>query len=245
MDERLNKMTGRVPADEFKARVAQVALRAAGDHGFALAGSNALAAHGIISRPTEDVDLFADRPGAVAAGAGLVAAALTEAGLTVIPVAETSDLADVFYGFDQEIAEYEVSGAGHVVRLQLVHFGRSRPAVMMDIGPVLHLDDLLGSKVAALATRAEARDYADVAAALATYGREHLIALARRAEPDLADEEFADAMQRLDGLDDAVFTRQYGFSTAQARDIRGAFATWPRTAEPQADSRGPDREAGA
>lgn len=234
-----------LPADEFKARVARVALRAAGAHGFALAGSNALAAHGIISRPTEDVDLFADRPGAVAAGAGLVASALTEAGLTVMAVEETSDLADTFYGFDQEMAEYEVSGAGQVARLQLVRFGRSRPAVMMDIGPVLHLDDLLGSKVAAMATRAEARDYADVAAALATYGREHLIGLARRADPDLADEELADAMQRLDGLDDAVFTRQYGFSPAQARGIRDAFASWPRSAEPQADSRGPDREADA
>jgi hypothetical protein len=233
-----------LPADEFKARVVRLALTAAGDHGFALAGGNALAAHGIISRPTEDIDLFADRPGAVRAGADLVAAALADAGLTVTQVEEAGGLGEVFYGFDQEMAEYEVSDADHTIRLQLVRFGRSRPAVMMDIGPVLHPDDLLGSKVAAMATRAEARDYADVAAALRTHGREELIGLARRADPDLADEEIAEAMQRLDGLDDVVFTRQYGFSPEQAQAIRGSFAGWPRQVERQADSRDAEREAG-
>jgi hypothetical protein len=231
--------------EEFKARVARVALQAAADQGFALAGGNALAAHGIISRPTEDIDLFAEDPGAVGTGAALVAAALEENGLTVMPAEETSDLGEVFYGFDQEMAEYVVSDAEQAVRLQLVRFDRSRPAVMMDIGPVLHLDDLLGSKVSAMATRAEARDYADVAAALGRYDRDYLVGLGRRADPALADEELAEAMQRLDALDDAVFARQPGFSLEQARGIRAAFASWPRSAERQAESRDPDREAGA
>jgi hypothetical protein len=229
------------PPDEFKASVARVALQAASEHGFALAGGNALVAHGIISRPTADVDLFAAEPGAVGAAAGLVAEALAAAGLTVTPVEETGDLAEAFYGFDQEMAEFEVSGGGQAVRLQLVRFGRSRPAVMMDVGPVLHPDDLLGSKVAAMATRAEVRDYADVAAALATYSRDELVALARRADPDLADEELAEAMQALDVLDDGVFTRE--FSAGQVRVIRQAFASWPRQAEAQAEMRDP--EAGA
>jgi hypothetical protein len=116
----------------------------------------------------------------------------------------------------------------------------------MDIGPVLHLDDLLGSKVAAMATRGEPRDYADVAAALATYDREHLTALAHRADPDLTGEELAEAMLALDSLGDEVLGRD--FSTEQVRDIREAFAAWPRTAEPQADdpqADSGDREAGA
>jgi hypothetical protein len=230
------------PPDEFQITVARLALRAAGEHGFALAGGNALAAHGIISRPTHDVDLFTAAPGAVSEAAGPVAAALAAAGLTVAPAAGTGDLAEEFYGFDQEMAEYEVSDASHVVRLQLVRFDRSRPAVMMDIGPVLHPDDLLGSKVAAMATRAEARDYADVAAALATYNREQLVALARRADPDLADEELAEAMQALDtpAMSEALAQE---FSTGQVLGIREAFAGWPRAAEAQADRR--DREAGA
>jgi hypothetical protein len=230
------------PPDEFQAAVARVALRAAGEHGFALAGGNALAAHGIISRPTHDVDLFTAAAGAVAEAAGPVAEALAAAGLTVTPVEEAADLAEDFYGFDQEMAEYEVSDAGHVVRLQLVRFDRSQPAVMMDVGPVLHPDDLLGSKVAAMATRAEARDYADVAAALATYDREHLVALAHRADPDLADEELAEAMQALDSpVMGEVLARQ--FSAEQVQGIRAAFAGWPREAGLQAERRDP--EAGA
>jgi hypothetical protein len=93
-----------------------------------------------------------------------------------------------------------------------------------------------------MATRAEARDYADVAAALASYDRGQLIELARRADPDLADGEITEAMQLLDEMDDAVFA-QNQFSPHQVRGIREAFASWPRSAEAQADRREP--EAGA
>ncbi|MDQ2875504.1 MAG: nucleotidyl transferase AbiEii/AbiGii toxin family protein [Actinomycetota bacterium] len=231
--------------DEFQARVARVALQAAAAHGFALAGGNALAAHGIISRPTHDVDLFTAAPGAVSEASGPVAGALAAAGLSVSAVEASGELGEMFEGFDQEMTEYDVSDGVQAVRLQLVRFDRSRPAVMMDVGPVLHPDDLVGSKVAAMATRAEPRDYADVASALRTYGREHLVELARRADPDLADEELAEAMQALDGpVMGEVLARQFG--PEQVRGIREAFAGWPREAEAQAqaESREPDFEAG-
>jgi len=214
--------------NEFQAEVARLALAAARDHGFALAGGNALAAHGIISRPTEDVDLFSASDGAVQAAAGLVAAALAAAGFGIAEVTSTSDLAETFYGFEQDMTEFEVSRGAQLVRLQLVRFDRTRSPVMMDVGPVLHLDDLLGTKVSALATRSEPRDYLDVAAALRTYDRRQLLELARRADPDLVDEEFAEAMQRLDQLDDVVFRRLYRLTPAQIRDIRAAFSDWPR-----------------
>ena len=41
-------------------RLAEVGLRAGGPFGFALAGGHAIAAHGILQRPSEDLDLFAD-----------------------------------------------------------------------------------------------------------------------------------------------------------------------------------------
>ena len=40
-------------------RLAQIGLRIGGPYGFALAGGHAIAAHGILERPSEDVDLFA------------------------------------------------------------------------------------------------------------------------------------------------------------------------------------------
>jgi hypothetical protein len=42
-------------------QVASIALAAAARFGFALGGGNALLAHGLTTRPTQDVDLFTDQ----------------------------------------------------------------------------------------------------------------------------------------------------------------------------------------
>jgi hypothetical protein len=47
-------------AEPLHRLLAEIGLRAGGPFGFALAGGHAIAAHGIIDRPSEDVDLFAD-----------------------------------------------------------------------------------------------------------------------------------------------------------------------------------------
>lgn len=44
--------------DPFHEHLAQVALHAASDLGFALADGYAIQAHGFLTRPSEDVDLF-------------------------------------------------------------------------------------------------------------------------------------------------------------------------------------------
>ena len=61
--------------------MAAIGLRATAEHGFALGGGNALIAHGIIDRFTEDVDLFTDQESGVAAAAEAAEAALAGAGL--------------------------------------------------------------------------------------------------------------------------------------------------------------------
>ena len=48
-----------IPHANRQRNIARLALQAAGAHsGFALAGSGAIREHGLIDRPTEDVDLF-------------------------------------------------------------------------------------------------------------------------------------------------------------------------------------------
>jgi len=48
-----------IPYANRQRNIARLALQAAGAHsGFALAGSGAIREHGLIDRPTEDVDLF-------------------------------------------------------------------------------------------------------------------------------------------------------------------------------------------
>ena len=97
----------------------------------------------------------------------------------------------------------------------------------MDVGPVLDLDDVVASRVCALAGRAEVRDYIDTAAALDRYSIDCLINLARQLDPGLTDQDFADAGRRLDRLDDAVFTR-YGLTPDNVAQLRSQLAAWPR-----------------
>ncbi len=63
-----------MPVSALHRRVAAVALSATAGHGFALGGGNALLAHGVITRPTQDVDLFTDQERGVEAAAGAVEA---------------------------------------------------------------------------------------------------------------------------------------------------------------------------
>lgn len=71
-----------MPITDLHKQVAAIALHAASGHGFALAGGNALLAHGVISRATADVDLFTDDQHGLEDTAATVESALNAAGLT-------------------------------------------------------------------------------------------------------------------------------------------------------------------
>ncbi len=211
--------------DDFQTQVTRLALDATSPYGFALAGGQALIAHGVVSRPTKDIDLFTDESTGVLSASRPVVDALEAAGLVVDPVERDAPL---IYGLDDELVEYEVSDATSIVRIQLVHFDRAEAPVDMPIGPVLHLDDLAGSKVAAFATRAEPRDAIDVAGLLDRYRRDELLALARAADPALTDAELAEAVRRLDRTSDQRFA-VYGLSPTDVAALKSRFDDWPRT----------------
>ncbi len=217
-----------MPIDELQREVATIALRAAARHGFALAGGNALIAHGIIDRPTDDVDLFSDQEAGVAAAAQAVEDALNEAGFHASRRDQTGGLGDVFYGMGEGFAEWIITApGGRETMLQMAYFDRSHGPVTMDVGPVLDLEDLAGSKVCALASRVEPRDYFDTAAALNRYTPAQLISFARRLDPGLDDRDFADAGRQLDRMPDGVFAR-YGLGPQDVARLRERFAAWPR-----------------
>jgi len=214
---------------KFHGQVATIALRAAAPHGFALGGGNALIAHGIIDRSTQDVDVFCDQPGGVEAAADAVEAALRDAGFGTERRDKTGGLGDIFYGMGEGLAEWIVTGpGGEQMLLQMAYFDRARRPVIMDVGPVLDLEDVVGGKVCALASRAEPRDYVDTAAALGRYSIEQMIGFARRLDPGLTDRDFAEAGQRLDRWGDGVFA-PFGLGQQDIAVLRERFAAWPRT----------------
>jgi hypothetical protein len=218
-----------MPVSEFHGHVAAVALHAAAPHGFALGGGNALIAHGIIDRFTQDVDVFSDEQGGVEAAADAVEAALGEAGFGTERRDKTGGLADAFDGMGEGLAEWIITGPdGDQMMLQMAYFDRARRPVIMAVGPVLDLEDVIGGKVCALASRIEPRDYVDTAAALEHYSVEQMIGFARRLDPGLTDRDFADAVQRLDQWGDGVFA-PFGLGPKDVAELRARFAAWPRT----------------
>jgi hypothetical protein len=216
--------------DDLQRQVATVVLETAARHGFALAGGCALIVHGLVDRGTEDVDLFTNDEEGVQASAEAVEASLQTAGFATEREDKTSGLADLFPGMGDGLAEWIVtSPTGQQVRLQMSYFNRGREPVVMDIGPVLALDDLLAGKTIALASRAAERDYIDTAAALNRgYTVVQLISLARELDPGLDDRDFAEAGDRLDRLNDKAFAR-YDLDRQDIAQLRAYFSDWPRS----------------
>lgn len=209
-----------MPIEPFKATVIELALRAAATHGFALAGGNALAAHGLLTRPTQDIDLFTP----VAGGTGQVIDAVRSA-----LVAEGYAVQVVRAADDGDFAELHVTRAGQSTQIDLGRDWRAHEAVTLDVGPVLHLDGAVGAKTTALLGRALPRDFIDVAAALDRYSRYALLELAFNRDRGLRPGDAALAVQWLDRLSDDLFV-PYGLTAEDIDELRARFADWPRDA---------------
>ena len=217
-----------MPVGRLHAQVAAIALRAAARHGFALGGGNALMAHGVVDRFTADVDLFTDEEASVAAAAESVEKALRGAGFGTERRDKPGGLGDIFYGLGDGLAEWIVTApGGEQMMLQMAYFDRARRPVIMEIGPVLDLEDVVGGKACALASRVEPRDYVDTAAALERYTVEQIIGFARRLDPGLTGRDFTEAAERLDQWGDGVFA-SFGLGPDEIAELRERFAAWPR-----------------
>jgi predicted nucleotidyltransferase component of viral defense system len=216
--------------DPLHERVAKAALTAAWPYGFVLGGGLALIEHGVLSRPTEDVDLFASGDGAVKEATAAVTTALQQAGFQVTAVEHDSDLDDLIGGMRYHMSELQVAaadGTDREVRVSLGFLDLRRPPVVLDVGPVMALEDLIAWKVAALVNRVEPRDYVDVAVFLAEYSPQELLGRARRVDPALEDDDVADVGRRLDRIPDRLFAL-YGLGPEQIAGLRARFAAWPR-----------------
>jgi hypothetical protein len=216
-------VSGELPTpglDGFQAEIAEVALRAIGEKGFALAGAGALVAHGVIDRPTQDLDLFSPTEGGPGQVSASLQAALSEAGYQV----RVLEPAEQHGG---EFLRLQVQRGEQVVDIDLARDWRQHPPVHMQIGPVLHLDDAVASKVTAMIGRGLPRDYIDVAAALRRYDRAALLRLAFHRDPGLRVLDVAHCMQLLDRLPDAPFA-DYGLTDDDVRQVRHELQNWPR-----------------
>lgn len=202
-------------------RLAEIGLRVAGRYGFALAGGYAVQAHGILDRPSEDVDLFTawERRGEFAAAVDAVVDAYRADGYTV-------EIAQRFETFAR-LSVRDPAQPDQPYKVELAANWRALPPVTMDIGPVLHLDDVVAGKMSALFTRAEPRDFLDVDAAVQAgrYTREQVLELAEQADAGFDRRVLADLFAMLERYPDRRFAA-YGCDPARITAMRERYAQW-------------------
>lgn len=158
--------------------------------GFALAGGAALIVHGIVERPTEDLDFFSTEGEDVARILPALDAALVSDGLRVAIERRQS-------GF----ARITVDDGADVTTVDLGYDFRLRPAVRTPLGPVLSEEEVAADKTLTLFGRAEARDFIDVFHLAQRFGFDKLCELALAKDAGFSRPRLAEALGRFEHLD--------------------------------------------
>ena len=209
-------------AEELQREITRLALRSLEGTSFVLAGSGAIREHGLVDRPTEDVDLFTsdvDLP-RFSAAVDAVVIGLSKAGH------EVAELRRV-----DQFARLEVTTpGGHQIGLDMgVDWRKAEPAVLA-IGPVLSLEDAVGNKLSALYSRAYARDFLDVDSIRASgkFTDADLIRAAIERDPGFEVPMFVTQLQLVHRvLPEQV--SQYNVDADQLKGIKNRFDVWAST----------------
>ncbi|MFT4041788.1 MAG: nucleotidyl transferase AbiEii/AbiGii toxin family protein [Gordonia sp. (in: high G+C Gram-positive bacteria)] len=203
--------------DEFQRRVTRSALAVLGRYGFALAGGYAVAAYGIIDRPSDDVDLFTDQPDPEK---------FEKAMIEAISAWEAEGFTTHLALHSGTFARFYVSDGHQEIKVELCHDWRSEPPVILDVGPVLSRDNSVGNKVAALFSRSESRDYIDVYGARANgYSRTQLEEFGIAHDAGFTLEQFAYAITSHRRYPDSEFKR-YNMTATAVSSMRTEYDEW-------------------
>jgi predicted nucleotidyltransferase component of viral defense system len=183
-----------------------------------ITGGYAVQAHRLVDRFSRDIDMATDSAATMEAIVGAVVDGLSRRGWRVEVI-----------GIDHHGARMMTTdpGSGEQCELDILRESFSRPPETTPYGPVLALDDVIGTKVRALAGRGLPRDLIDIHAASRLRTTTELEALGRR---HAWDDEFSleDLKFRLDGADwydDEAFA-EYGLTEGQIGELRYWAQQW-------------------
>lgn len=205
---------------DYQREVTRLALDSLAGGGFALAGSGAIREHGIIDRPTQDIDLFTSitSPEAFAESTKRLVAAMRERGFEVEEHRNAP-----------QYAKFSVtSPAGQRVEVDLAVDWRSEEPVTLSVGPVLSLPDAVASKVSAVYSRAEVRDYLDLDA-IRESGRftdAELLDLAVDRDPGFDVQMFAGQLDQINRLGSARRVEEYGVGEQELAQLKSRLTGW-------------------
>lgn len=217
--------------EQLQRELTRVALTALEGRAFALAGSGAIREHGMVDRLTHDVDLFTNDldPAAFDSAVDELVVVLRAAGYDVEEVRRA-----------RQFAQLRVTTPeGRAVDMDLAVDWRDREPVTLEVGPVLSIEDAVGSKVGALYSRTEARDYIDVDAIRATgrFSDAELITAAAGRDAGFDALMFASQLEQVTRITPDRFA-EYGVAPREVDALKERFTGWA------GELRDSDRDAG-
>ena len=196
------------PGDlRFQREVTRALISILGDYDFALAGSSAIREHGLIDRPTRDIDLFT-----VMSQRNQFHKAVEQA-IAYLRIQGYEVSMDNDHPFSDTFAKIIVSGNGQSVEVEAgIDWRRDDPVRINDIHSVLSQDDAVANKIDALYSRGEARDYLDALSIRESghYTDEQLMALAEEHDIGFRRDGFIEALRFIDQIPDEPFLQYVG-----------------------------------
>lgn len=198
---------------DFQIELAAVFFSLPQSSGFLLAGGGALIAHGIVHRPTQDLDFFTSRQrGDIDAVSTALTSAATSRAWRVEVIQESP-----------EFRRLAITGPPTVLVDIAVDSPPTDEPTVTIAGPALAPHELAVRKTLALFDRAEPRDFVDVYVLNQQFGRDDTLRAALRADPGFNLAAFTDALRSHRRLDDTDFP-DIGISPTHIRDYFDAWA---------------------
>ncbi|MCX5200554.1 nucleotidyl transferase AbiEii/AbiGii toxin family protein [Streptomyces sp. NBC_00237] len=182
-----------------------------------LTGGYAVRAHRLVNRPSQDLDVATENPAPMADIAATLRAGLEGRGWRVAAL-ETAPLSARF-----TVADPNTGQECEVDILKEVFW---RPVVRSPYGPVLAEEDVIGTKVRALADRGAPRDLIDVFAASRRWSAADLEEFGRRhARGRFEQEDLQANLAGAEWTDDEAFAA-YGLNDAAISALRVWAVEW-------------------
>jgi hypothetical protein len=182
-----------------------------------ITGGYAVQAHGLVDRLSQDLDVATESPVPMADIAEHLRETLTERGWRVTLI-----------GVDPLSARLLVTdpSSGEDCEVDVLKENLWATPLTTELGPVLAFDDVVGTKVRALADRGAVRDLIDVHAASAHHTATELEQLGERhGRDDFRRQDLRDRLAGAEWYDDEEFV-SYGLTDEQIAELRAWAQRW-------------------
>ncbi|MEU9734587.1 nucleotidyl transferase AbiEii/AbiGii toxin family protein [Streptomyces sp. NPDC048002] len=182
-----------------------------------LTGGYAVQAHGLVERFSRDLDVATENPAPMQEIVASLTAGLCGRGWRTTHV-QTDPLSGRFLVTDPD--------TGEECEVDVLKEAFWAPPAQTPYGPVLSLDDVIGTKVRALADRGTVRDLIDVQAASRHRSTADLESLGRRrAHDEFSLEDLRDRLIGADWYEDEDYTA-YGLTSRQIDELKAWALEW-------------------